>query len=217
MSPTSSPPSPAAASRGSRGGDAAARCGRQRRLRATAARHGGGSRARGPSGCRWGCSLGARSGDKGGAANVGVWVPDPVEPQAVALAWGETDALTAPSVDSEHDTAALWDIDTPVDPDADVTARADAAFGWLASWLTPERVRELLPETESLRVDTHPLPNLRAVNIVVHGLLGRGVADSTRLDPQAKGLGEQLRARYADIPADLIDPEMLALWREGHR
>ena len=39
---------------------------------------------------------------------------------------------------------------------------------------------------------------------MLHGWLGRGVADSTSLDPQAKGLGEHLRARYVDIPASLL-------------
>jgi hypothetical protein len=100
--------------------------------------------------------LGARSGDKGGNANVGFW------------------------------------------------ARTDEAAGWLLSWLTEERFRELLPEAEGLRVDLHPLPNLRAVNVVVHGLLGEGVASSTRFDPQAKGLGEYLRSRHADVPVALL-------------
>jgi len=50
----------------------------------------------------------------------------------------------------------------------------------------------------------HALPNLLAVNVVVHGLLGRGVADSTSLDPQAKGLGEHLRARYVEVPVSLL-------------
>ena len=40
----------------------------------------------------------------------------------------------------------------------------------------------------------HELPNLRAVNFVIDGLLGDGVAASTRFDPQAKALGEWLRA-----------------------
>lgn len=48
------------------------------------------------------------------------------------------------------------------------------------------------------------LANLRALNFVVHGLLGEGVAASTRPDPQAKGLGEQLRGLEADIPAALL-------------
>jgi hypothetical protein len=104
---------------------------------------------------------GARSGDKGGAANIGVWIP------------------------------------------AGVTDR-DAAYGWLVGLLTPDRVRELLPEAALLGVDVHQLPNLHAVNIVIHGLLGRGVAENARSDPQAKGLGEHLRARLVDAPADLV-------------
>jgi hypothetical protein len=52
------------------------------------------------------------------------------------------------------------------------------------------------------RVEVFVLPNLGAVNVVVHGLLGKGVAASTRLDPQAKGLGETFRARL-DVPEAL--------------
>jgi NAD(P)H-hydrate repair Nnr-like enzyme with NAD(P)H-hydrate epimerase domain len=98
----------------------------------------------------------ARSGDKGGTANVGVW------------------------------------------------ARSDAAAAWLAATLTPERVRELLPEAAELPVTVHALPNLRAVNVVVDGLLGRGVAASTRFDPQGKAVGEWLRGRTLDIPEALL-------------
>ena len=105
--------------------------------------------------------VGARSGDKGGAANVGVWVPKGV-------------------------------------PDR------DAAYAWLVTALTPDRVRHLLPEASLLAIDVHPLPNLHAVNIVIHRLLGRGVAENSRVDPQAKGLGEHLRARLVDIPRDLL-------------
>lgn len=101
--------------------------------------------------------VGARSGDKGGDANIGVW------------------------------------------------ARDDAGYAWLAAFLTAERVRALLgPEAAALPVDVHPLPNLRAVNLVVHGLLGDGVASSTRPDPQAKGLGEYLRSRVVDVPEGLL-------------
>lgn len=100
---------------------------------------------------------GARSGDKGGDANIGVW------------------------------------------------ARDDAAHAWLSGFLTAGRARELLgPEAADLEIEVHPLPNLRAVNVVVHGLLGDGVASSTRPDPQAKGLGEYLRSRLVDVPATLL-------------
>jgi hypothetical protein len=98
----------------------------------------------------------ARSGDKGGTANVGLW------------------------------------------------ARTDEAAAWLAETLTPERVSELLPEAAGLPITVHSLPNLRAVNVVIDGLLGRGVAASTRFDPQGKAVGEWLRGRVLDVPEALL-------------
>jgi len=98
----------------------------------------------------------ARSGDKGGSANVGVWV------------------------------------------------RTDEQWRWLANTLTAELLKELLPETTDLPVTRHLLPNLRAVNFVIEGILGQGVAYQARFDPQAKGLGEWLRSRHVDIPAELL-------------
>jgi hypothetical protein len=75
---------------------------------------------------------------------------------------------------------------------------------WLLDLLSIDRVKELLPETAPLDVDVHRLPNLGGVNIVVHGLLGEGVAASSRFDPQAKALGEWLRSRYVDVPEELL-------------
>ena len=83
-------------------------------------------------------------------------------------------------------------------------ARSDAGYAWLAGYLTVARLAELLPETAAHRVERHELANLRAVNFVVHGLLGEGVASSTRLDAQAKSLGEWLRARVVDLPEVLL-------------
>jgi hypothetical protein len=60
--------------------------------------------------------------------------------------------------------------------------------------------QRLLPETAGLHVTRHVLGNLRALNFVVDGLLGEGVASSTRFDPQAKAAGEWLRSRHMDIP-----------------
>jgi hypothetical protein len=103
-----------------------------------------------------GVLLGARSGDKGGDANVGVWA-------------------------DEDDVAK-----------------------WLQSEFTTEALRTLLPELAAFEVDRYPLPNLRAVNFVVRGILGWGVASNLRLDTQAKGLGELLRARAIDVPVALV-------------
>jgi len=65
-----------------------------------------------------------------------------------------------------------------------------------------EKLKELLPEAQD--VSRHELPNLRALNFVLHGLLGDGVASSTRFDPQAKALGEWLRGRVVEIPEELL-------------
>jgi hypothetical protein len=67
-----------------------------------------------------------------------------------------------------------------------------------------ELFRQLVPEAANLTVERYQLPNLRALNFVVVGLLGAGVAASTRPDPQAKGLGEYLRSRLVDMPASLL-------------
>ncbi len=103
-----------------------------------------------------GTVIGARSGDKGGNANVGLW------------------------------------------------ARSAEGWHWLVSYLTIDMFRTLLPEADDLEVRRFEFPNLYALNFVVVGLLGEGVASSTRPDPQAKGLGEYLRSRLVDIPVDLL-------------
>ena len=104
----------------------------------------------------------ARSGDKGGDANLGLWVAN------------------------------------------DGSSLRDQRVAWLLATITPDFVQDLLPETRDLEVEVHALPNLGGVNVVAHGLLGRGVAASTRFDPQAKGLGEWARSRHVDIPEDLL-------------
>jgi hypothetical protein len=104
----------------------------------------------------------ARSGDKGGDANLGLWVA--------------------------HDGSPAY----------------DERVAWLLALVTPEVVRTLLPEARDLDVEVFALPDLGGVNVVLHGLLGRGVAASTRFDPQAKGLGEWARSRHVDIPEALL-------------
>lgn len=150
--------------------------------------------------------VGARSGDKGGSANVGLWIPDPSEPEAIALAAGEVDALVVPEITSCDDLADLWRNEEPLDIDAAAESRADKAFEWLDRFVaSPGAVAALIPEARSLEFQVVPLPNLRAVNLVVKGLLGRGVSENASPDPQAKGLGEYVRARVVAAPRHLLD------------
>jgi hypothetical protein len=153
---------------------------------------------------RFGTFVGARSGDKGGNANVGFWIRHPAEDAAVALAWMEADALTAPEVDALHGTQEVWAADTDLDVDTEAVALADARYEWLCDFVTRERLAQMLPEIATLPVEIHYFPSLRAINVVIKGLLGRGVSETTRSDPQAKGLAEQLRAVWIDVPEPLL-------------
>lgn len=74
------------------------------------------------------------------------------------------------------------------------------AFGWLDHNLTIERLKALLPDLAPFEIRRYPLPNLYAINFIVIGLLGEGVASSTRMDRQAKGLGEYLGCRPIAVP-----------------
>ncbi|HEX4015139.1 MAG TPA: acyclic terpene utilization AtuA family protein [Frankiaceae bacterium] len=86
-----------------------------------------------------------------------------------------------------------------------VYTRTDAAYAWLAEYLTCERLQELLPEAATLDVTREELANVRAVLFQIPGLLGQGVAAATRFDPQAKAVGEWLRSRHVDAPLTLLD------------
>lgn len=86
-----------------------------------------------------------------------------------------------------------------------VYVATDAAYAWLARELTPARLVELLPEAAGLAVTRELLPRLRALLFQLPGLLGDGVAASTRADPQAKAVGEWLRSRHVDVPVALLD------------
>jgi hypothetical protein len=85
-----------------------------------------------------------------------------------------------------------------------IWARNDAAFAWLASFLTVETFHALVPDAAGLDVNRYEFPNLRALNFVVVGLLGEGVSSSTRFDAQAKSLGEYLRSRVVDLPEGFV-------------
>ncbi len=85
-----------------------------------------------------------------------------------------------------------------------VWARSPDAYAWAAATLTPDRLVQLLPECRGLPVERHLLPNLLALNFVIRGLLGEGVSSSTRADPQAKSLGEYLRAKVVEVPRSLL-------------
>jgi hypothetical protein len=85
-----------------------------------------------------------------------------------------------------------------------VWARSAEGYAWLHEALTVERIAELLPEAIGLRIVRHEFPNLLAVNFLLYGYLEYGVSSCTRVDSQAKGLGEYLASQLVDIPVGLL-------------
>ena len=102
---------------------------------------------------------GARSGDKGGCANMGVW------------------------------------------------AKTDKAFSFLYEFLTVEKLKELLPDLNKFDIDRYDLPNIKSLNFYIHGILEDRVSSNNRKDGQAKSLGEYLRAKFVEIPIEIIEGE----------
>jgi hypothetical protein len=82
--------------------------------------------------------------------------------------------------------------------------RDDRSFAWLRQTLDADLFRKLVPEVAELDVQRYELPNLRALNFVVVGLLGAGAAASVRADPQAKGFGEFVRSRLVEVPVEFL-------------
>eukprot|EP01006_Ploeotia_vitrea_P022079 TRINITY_DN54492_c0_g1_i1.p1 TRINITY_DN54492_c0_g1~~TRINITY_DN54492_c0_g1_i1.p1 ORF type:complete len:638 (-),score=36.14 TRINITY_DN54492_c0_g1_i1:77-1990(-) len=100
--------------------------------------------------------FGARSGDKGGNCNLGVW------------------------------------------------ARNEQQYRWLVHNMTPERLKQLLPECRDLKVDRYRFDNLLGVNFVVYGLLAPGAAGNALVDPWAKSFGEYWRSKAVLVPRALL-------------
>lgn len=85
-----------------------------------------------------------------------------------------------------------------------VWAKTAASYGFLRYFLTPARLAALLPDLKEFEIQRYDLPNLLAVNFYIKGMLGYGVAASMRTDPQAKTLGEYLRAKTIPVPLSLV-------------
>jgi len=86
-----------------------------------------------------------------------------------------------------------------------VWAKTEEAYAYLFDLLTVEKLKELLPDLAEYKIDRFELPNILSLNFYVHGILQDGVSSSTRLDGQAKSLGEYLRAKNIEAPEFLIN------------
>ncbi len=121
--------------------------------------------------------------------------PPPAHPE------GPTDDLV---------TVPLWVLvggrsgDKGGDANVGLWADSEPVARWLRDSFDVAQFKAALPESAPFEVSRYPLSNLRAVNFVVHGILGWGVASNLRLDTQAKGMAERLRSHAVAVPAPLV-------------
>ncbi len=98
----------------------------------------------------------ARSGDKGGNANLGIW------------------------------------------------GRTPAQYAFLKQYLTGDKLKEIMRDVAPFDIIRYEFPNLLGLNFYIIGFLQDGVAASTKMDAQAKTIGEYLRMKKVSIPLELL-------------
>ena len=101
--------------------------------------------------------IGARSGDKGGCANLGVWT------------------------------------------------KTNEAYSFIYHYLTVEQLRKLLPDLNDYEIERYDFPNIKSLNFYIKGILEDGASSNTKVDALAKSLGEYLRAKYVNVPKQLLN------------
>jgi hypothetical protein len=85
-----------------------------------------------------------------------------------------------------------------------VIARAPEIYPWLARMLTANLVKRHFRGICEGKVERHEVPNLWALNFLLHESLGGGGTVSLRLDAQGKTLSHALLAMEVDAPKALL-------------
>ncbi len=85
-----------------------------------------------------------------------------------------------------------------------VWVRDEAAWPWLAAFLTDGKLRELLGCPDAVAIERYEQPNLRGISFVLRGYLPPSGSANLALDQIGKSLGEFLRARHVDVPTALL-------------
>jgi hypothetical protein len=81
-----------------------------------------------------------------------------------------------------------------------VIADSDEIYEILREQLPANRVADFFRQAGATMVDRYELPNLRALNFVIRGVLGR----ITRADAQGKALGQAILEMTIDVPGRLL-------------
>ena len=86
-----------------------------------------------------------------------------------------------------------------------IIARHPEFFPFLKEKLTEEVVKEHMKHVCKGKVKRYELPNIGALNFVLHQSLGGGGTVSLKLDAQGKTHASQLLRMDIDVPQELLD------------
>lgn len=86
-----------------------------------------------------------------------------------------------------------------------VIARSDAIYEWMLEHLTPAFVKRYFDDVCQGEVERFELPNLLAVNFLLHRSLGGGGTLSLLLDAQGKTYAQFLLAATVEVPESLLE------------
>jgi hypothetical protein len=85
-----------------------------------------------------------------------------------------------------------------------LVARSDAAYAWMRENLTPAWVKTVAGELVRGAVDRYEVPNLRALNFILHDSLGGGGSASLLTDAQGKTHAQGLLRVAVEVPVDVL-------------
>ncbi|MDX1630361.1 MAG: hypothetical protein R3234_00730 [Thermoanaerobaculia bacterium] len=83
-------------------------------------------------------------------------------------------------------------------------ADSEALYEVIREQVTAERVEEHFGEICRGRVQRYEVPNLRALNFILHDSLGGGGTLSLKTDAQGKTHGQGLLALEIDVPEEIL-------------
>ena len=89
-----------------------------------------------------------------------------------------------------------------------VLAYDDRCYEILCEWLTVQRVKQHFAGIVLGEVDRFEMPNLRALNFILHESLGGGGSASLKTDAQGKTHGMAMLRMQVEVPDDFEAPEV---------
>ncbi len=91
-----------------------------------------------------------------------------------------------------------------------VVSRSQEIYHWICHELTAQRLKDYFSELCQGRVERFEIPNLLALNFLLHQSLGGGGTLSLRIDPQGKTLAEALLLMEVEVPEELVGETLTA-------